>query len=344
LVYSCCESERPRSRLKEGVTKTWVFTLAPVAANPCMGALFSPRKILGISLYFVGVGFWVIVLLWVSVWGLLVLLPALVLAFAAGYMTNFFARAHEWPSFKHFWLWESARTQYFNFTLCGDDDGVALMQRAMSDEGLGSDERVLWAIYPHGHYSLTAMFWWAVNPRFKRCLGAIHSAIFYVPLFGAIAGWVGAISVNETCMKNTLTRGDSVFMCPGGVSDIVNVGTDIKKRRGFIRVAKETGAILVPIWCADERSYYTHWLPLGFSLERFLFFPVPIFIWGRWWCPLAPNRPSQSRIYVGRPIRFPVDSKDVDGLFWAEMERLQQSAQKQDETERLPMNKLSKMN
>jgi len=290
--------------------------------------LFGPRKLLGIGLYFIGIGFWVIVLLWLSVWGLLILLPSLLLAFCAGYLTNFFGRTQEWPAFKRFWLWETARQQYFNFTLHGSDDGLQLMQRAMGKEGgLQKGEKVLWAIYPHGHYSMTAVFWWAVNPAFQRCRGAIHSAIFYVPVFGAIAGWMGATSVTEADMKSTLASGTSIFMCPGGVKDIENTGNKIKKRRGFIRVAAETNTTLVPVWCPEERSYYRHWLPLGFSLERYLFFPVPMFIWGRWWCPIVPQRPKESRIYVGTPIRFPAATlQDAEDMFWKQMEALQREA------------------
>jgi hypothetical protein len=262
--------------------------------------------ILGISLYFVGIGLWVIALAWLVAWGfvfLIPVLPAVAIAFIAGYCTNILGRREEWPQFKSLYAWKYLRRHYFQFTVHGDEEGVKLtVDKKHRDSQIADRKRYIWAVYPHGAYSLTALFHWALNPDFAWTRGAIHSALFYVPFLGSIMGWIGAISVTREEMETTLGCGHSLVMCPGGVADIANTGNDIKHRRGFMSVAQKTGAIVMPVWCPDERGYYRQWLPLGRLTERFLGFPVPLFIYGRWWCPLLPLASEQSRIYVGTPI------------------------------------------
>jgi hypothetical protein len=259
------------------------------------------RKGVGIALFFLGIGLWIIALFGLLLWSL----PWIVLAFFAGWLS----RGGEWPGMKHWRLWEWLRgPNGFNFKI------------EYGHLNHHNEQPVIYAIYPHGHFSLTALFYFALNPHFSgNCVAAVHSIIFYTPLFGSLARWLNAIGVTEKEMLATLKAGRSIFMCPGGVADIVNTGNDMKRRSGFLRVARLAGVKVVPIWCPDERSYYTHWLPLGWSLERILHFPIPIIIWGRWWCPILPNIPSIcSRIRVGGCALDP-SNEDV---FWREMDNL----------------------
>lgn len=253
------------------------------------------RRGVGIALFFLGIGLWIIALLGFIIWAL----PWLLLAFIAGYLS----RGGEWPAMKHWHVWFWLRRDYFNFVV--------------ERNTLNVQQPVIYAIYPHGHFSLTALFYFALNPQFEHCTAAVHSIIFYTPVFGSLARWLGAIGVTEREMLDTLKAGRSIYMCPGGVADIVNTGTTIKKRSGFLRIARQAGVKVVPIWCPDERSYYTHWTPLGFSLERFFHFPIPMLIWGRWWCPVLPHSVAQSRIRVGNLV----DPTNEDA-FWYEMKGL----------------------
>lgn len=120
-----------------------------------------------------------------------------------------------------------------------------------------------------------------------------------------------------------------IYMCPGGVADIENTGDNIKRRRGFLRVARETRSHVVPVWCPEERSYYSHWLPLGKTLKEWLFFPIPMIIVGRWWCPLVPRPPKVSRVFVGEPIAW--DDEHQEERFWHQMIELQLAANKESD-------------
>jgi hypothetical protein len=263
------------------------------------------RKLLGYALYFLGLGLWFILLSALLFWSI----PWIVLAFFAGWLTH----SREWREFKEFTLWKWLRDFYFKFELIGKLPDTP------------DDGRIIYAIYPHGHFSMTATFYWALNPLFSNARAAVHSFIFYVPLFASFVRWIGAIPVTEREMKAALKAGRPIYMCPGGVAEIAKTGHDIVKRSGFIRIACETGATLYPVWCPDERSYYSHWMPLGRALEHVFGFPIPLFIWGKWWCPVLPNNSiSGSRIYVGTPVTTEGKTRaEVETEFWNEMAELQ---------------------
>lgn len=265
------------------------------------------RKAIGYALYFVGVGLWFILLSVLLFWSI----PWIVLAFIAGWLTH----SREWPELKHYLLWKWLRDHYFKFEIVSG----ALPNEP--DRGA-----VLYAIYPHGHYSVTATFFWALNPLFENARAAVHSVIFYVPVFGSFVRWIGAIGVTEKEMRQTLQSGRPIYMCPGGVAEIDKEGRDVVKRRGFIRVACETGAIIYPIWCPDERSYYSHYTPFGRALQPIFGLPIPLFIWGKWWCPFLPSVPKKpSRICIGKPIETRNRLlQEVEADFWSEMNKLQE--------------------
>lgn len=259
------------------------------------------RKAIGYGLYFLGLGLWFILLSVFFFWAI----PWIGLAFLAGYLTN----AREWPDLKRYALWHWLRDHYFQFKVIGE-----LPERP--DQG-----RIIYAIYPHGHFSMTATFFWALNPTFSNARAAVHSLIFYLPAFGSFVRWIGSIGVTRAEMINTLNANQPIYMCPGGVAEIDKTGTDIIKRSGFIKVACETDATLYPIWCPEERSYFSHYTPCGNALKFLFGFPIPMFIWGKWWCPLLPGylgRPS--RIYIGQPITTKnCTLQDVEQRFWDQM-------------------------
>lgn len=265
------------------------------------------KKGCGYLLYFLGLGLWFILLSVLLFWAI----PWIVLAFLAGWLTH----SREWPELKEYTVWKWLRNYYFKFEVIGKLPDTP-------DQG-----RVIYAIYPHGHFSVTATFYWALNPTFSNARAAVHSAIFYIPIFGSFVRWIGAIGVTEKEMKKALKADHPIYMCPGGVAEIDKTGTDIVRRSGFIRVAHETGAVLYPIWCPEERSYYSHWMPLGRTLQSLFGFPIPLFIWGKWWCPVLPrNLPGQqrSRIFVGGPVTTEGKAlRDVEEEFWRVMQELQ---------------------
>jgi hypothetical protein len=249
-------------------------------------------KIFKILIYFLFVGLWFIALFSLA----FAIIPTLVLVYFAGFLSN----ARPWNEMKHWVIWKWIREDFFCFKT--------------HDEPCCSDhEKVIYAVYPHGHYSLTHLFYFVLNPRYEALRPAIHSFIFWIPFFATFAYWINAIDVTEESMRKTLQKNESIVMCPAGIKDMILKGTEtVKEHRGFLRIAREANAKVIPVWCAQERSYYRHWLPFGHNV------PI-IFIWGRWWCPVIPLGVSdKSNIYFGKPM----DPNDEEAFF-EELRRIQ---------------------
>lgn len=255
------------------------------------------RKGLGIFVYFLFVGLWFIVA------GLLLFaaIPWMLLVFFAGYMSN----ARPWPELKHWTLWMWVRKYYFRFKPCGNASAH-------------TNTHVLYAVFPHGHYSMTHLFYFTLNPKFADLRPAIHGFLFYVPFFATLARWVSAVSVERGELLEALQQGP-IIMCPAGIRDMTNEGTQTDRRhQGFLSVAAEANVKVVPVWCPQERSYYTHYLPFGRVLERFFYLPFPVIILGRWWCPIIPRAPlADSEVRFGAPM----DPNNQEE-FWAALEGL----------------------
>jgi len=279
------------------------------------------QRLAGITLYFIGIWLWPLILIWFIHRGLASILPSPVLWILLGYVIRAHIKTDPWPELRSWSLWEWARGKnWFNFVLHGDIEGRKLMEREMGDDD-SVKESIIWAIYPHGHYSVTIVLWWLLNPAFKRARGAAHSTVSMLPVFRLFMQWLECITVSESDMKRALTQGGGggqIFMNPGGIVDAGNAGDIITMRKGFLRVAKETGATVVPVWCPDERHYYREWQPLGRSLVPWLRFPFPTIMHGRIlsWIPIfLPYIPETgSRIYVGRPMRWD-KGETLEGAF-----------------------------
>lgn len=273
------------------------------------------RKFFGIGLYFATLWLWVVLLTLF----LLCSLPPTLLLIGLGYFLRSFTTT--WPGFRELWVWDFLRREWFNFVLEGHPNGVKIAMDDMAAGGRSDKVPTLYAIYPHGHCALTTMFYWALNPAWKHARGAVHSILFYIPVLNMLVGWCGMTSVTENDLVQAIQVDRRVYMCPGGIRDVANEVNEVTKRSGFLRVARECKCRVVPVWCPDERSYYQHWLPLGHLLEPLLFFPVPIFIWGQWWCPFLPRSVSKSRIRVGEPVAW--DDPQQEDVFWEKLRDLQ---------------------
>lgn len=263
----------------------------------------SLRYALGLIVFFIGIGFGTILMVGALLW----LIPWTLLVYAAGWLSH----VRPWPSLKHYAAWKWIREEYFHFRVqC--EDGALPMPTAPSSGA------VIYAIYPHGHYSMTAIFYWALNPQFERARPAVHSFLFWIPIFSSFVRWIDAIPVDEDTMVATLRSGQSIYMCPGGIADIPNTGNQIKEREGFLRVARRSGARVVPIWCPAERSYYSQWI--AWKNLPLLAFPLML-VWGKWWCPILPHGAADSPILVGKTIN--AGDGNANWAFWDEMRRLQ---------------------
>jgi hypothetical protein len=115
--------------------------------------------------------------------------------------------------------------------------------------------------HPHGLYPCTVV-WQHLIPRW----GEVFGKLFPIQLTDAFTHlppsmrecqqWSGGREITRNVMVELLGNGETVIICPGGQSELVmHTFEDIEahkisfcaKHRGFIRVALETGADIVPM-------------------------------------------------------------------------------------------------
>jgi 1-acyl-sn-glycerol-3-phosphate acyltransferase len=101
-----------------------------------------------------------------------------------------------------------------------------------------------------------------------------HSLVTSWPVVGTLAAKWGIVTAGPPVAKAALTRGDSVLVYPGGDVDTHRPWSARHEirfdgRKGFLRLAKETGAPIVPVVSVGGQDTY---LPLtdGRRLAKFL--------------------------------------------------------------------------
>lgn len=232
-----------------------------------------------------------------------------------------------WPALRALGLWDWIRDRHFGLRFEGPGKEFAFL----SAKG---KERYVLALHPHTLFAVSLTLFFTLNKRFLRFRSVGTSLLFSLPLVREATVWAGTIPAHETEMRRALLDDETIrglMMCPGGMREVGMQGDAIRQRTGFLRVAAQTKAYVVPIWCPQERDSYRIWCPLGdFFLDRLLLYPWPVLSWGLWWLPFFPRAPASgtTRVFVGRPFRpDPADIPGAKAVFYQRIEELKELAQ-----------------
>ncbi|KAG3111940.1 hypothetical protein PI125_g8672 [Phytophthora idaei] len=224
------------------------------------------------------------------------------------YLPSFFSGAHKTGKGN---MWEGLRTSSLWGLL-----NKFLRVKIIREQELDSNKQYIFGFHPHGIIVLSriAIFGGSFEDIFPgityRILGA--SPMFYIPLGRELCLWMGGVDASRSTSEKVLKEGNSIVVYPGGVAGIFKTNPNsketqivLKNRLGFVKLAMNHGADLVPTFVFGEKWLYNMWNPPKGVIDFFrkmLGIPVLVF-WGKfWWMPKAPEEGKRYGLVYGKPI------------------------------------------
>lgn len=124
----------------------------------------------------------------------------------------------------------------------------------------------LFICHPHGLYGLTWFIHFASGlsewPFEKRPVLAVHSVFFQIPILRELFVQHSCIEAKESEIIRCLKEGISVALLVGGIEELLLTQSEtlklvVKKREGFVRIAKEAGCPLIPLVSPNENNLFS---------------------------------------------------------------------------------------
>jgi len=137
--------------------------------------------------------------------------------------------------------------------------------------------------------------------------GLAASSNFWVPLWRDIYLWLGYIDASASVAYKALNKGHSLVVLPGGEQEMMlakpgDHSVVLKNRMGFVRLAIQSGAWLVPTYAFGANDTY-YQVEAVRSLNRWTsskFRVVMPLFYGRWKTLMPLRKPIS--VVVGKPI------------------------------------------
>ncbi len=203
---------------------------------------------------------------------------------------------------------------------------------------------LVYGYHPHAMIPAAAV-WFPMLPKFSerfkdvRPVTLAASVIFKAPIVREIAAWLGVRSVQRDVFRSALREERAVVVCPGGQREMTEhfggPGEDTitlcTSHRGFIRIAIEERARLVPVVCFGESSSWRNILrhPGSYVYNKFRV-ALPLLAVGFLGLPIPRRVPIT--FIIGDPVAIAdpdedgaARASDVDAAhaaYYAEVERL----------------------
>jgi 2-acylglycerol O-acyltransferase 2 len=189
--------------------------------------------------------------------------------------------------------------------------------RVYKESVLDPSQSYLFASYPHGLFPMTlpllaGVCKESVLPELKHIpLAAIASMLFYTPVMAPLCYWLGCIPATHSNIKATLeNKVNNIVLMPDGIIGAYHSHSEretvyVKHRKGFIRIALETGSNIVPVYNFGHTQLFDIYpsSPHSFlvKLSRKIGFAICTFLGPFWLVPFIPTR-TEMIMAIGEPI------------------------------------------
>eukprot|EP00565_Helicotheca_tamesis_P003131 CAMPEP_0185723852 /NCGR_PEP_ID=MMETSP1171-20130828/548_1 /TAXON_ID=374046 /ORGANISM="Helicotheca tamensis, Strain CCMP826" /LENGTH=363 /DNA_ID=CAMNT_0028391607 /DNA_START=45 /DNA_END=1136 /DNA_ORIENTATION=+ len=215
--------------------------------------------------------------------------------------------------------WLAAQSaKYFGLTtVLEDENAIAQIE----------DKAAIFTCEPH---DVLPYYTFCFNPSLKLLPGhhgvvnccLVTSMLFKLPFIRHVYTWICAHPVDKKTFLGRLRNCESFSFIPGGVQEVIlmdeaqddEVVLFLKNRKGFVKLALETGSPIVPVYCFGVKGSFGHWIPRGEMISKFgrrVGF-LPLLYWGRFGIPFGIPKPHQLTVVFGKPIDVPSEGENVN--------------------------------
>ncbi len=138
--------------------------------------------------------------------------------------------------------------------------------KVYKEEPMTQATNILFASFPHGLFPIAFPMMSGIAhrvfPEFKNVMPivAIASNMFKVPIISPLLTWLGCVSASVDDIRQTLRR-NVCFLMPDGIAGIFvssrfEERIYLESRKGFVKMAIQEGAQLVPVYCFGHTQVF----------------------------------------------------------------------------------------
>lgn len=191
--------------------------------------------------------------------------------------------------------------------------------RVYKEQVLPQGKHILFTSFPHGLFPLAIPIMSGVCKRVlpeldnSTPIAAVAENMFKAPVISPLLTWLGCVPATEENIRSAIQK-ETCVLFPDGIAGAFHTDPNeeiiyVRKRTGFIRIAIQQGALLVPFYCFGHTQLFTayphreSWLAQWSRRIRFSI----IFFAGHSYLPPLPRR-FPLLVVIGRA--FPVEQCD----------------------------------
>ncbi|KAL3701051.1 hypothetical protein R1sor_019073 [Riccia sorocarpa] len=205
---------------------------------------------------------------------------------------------------------------------------VPKAQYGVPEKPFPKNKSYIFAAHPHGRMFFSNVIFTQLHEDWRKgileqgsILMAIAGNFFYIPILNLIFSLAGGVLATRSSIVSTLRKGNHICILIGGIKEVL-MGTEehfdriyLNKRKGFIKIALEEGAGVVPVYYFNENQLFRHnskgVIRIFEHINKFYYRLGMPFFQGPYYLPL-PYRKSLL-IAIGEPL-FAKEGESVDSF------------------------------